>query len=180
MLARLFGGSRHEEIASRLYGVIVARARSPVFYARLGVADSVDGRFDMISLHCFLVLHRLKETKGTGKLAQALFDFMFADMDRSLREMGVGDLSVGKRVKAMVAAFYGRVSAYQEGLESEPEALCEALARNLYRSSPPPPADLALMAAYVSACVTALAACETSDLTEKGTVVFATLPPDLT
>ena len=180
MLARLFGRSRHEETASRLYSAIVARARAPVFYARLGVTDSIDGRFDMITLHGFLVFHRLKATPGTGKLAQALFDFMFADMDRSLREMGVGDLSVGKRVKAMVAAFYGRVSAYQEGLDGDPEAFCEALARNLYRGTPPPPADLALMAAYVGACVTTLAACQTSDLTEKGTVVFAALPPDLT
>ena len=179
MLARLFGRSHHEKTAARLYGAIVGRARAPVFYARLGVADSLDGRFDMITLHTFIVLHRLKATEGTGKLAQALFDFMFGDMDRSLREIGVGDLSVGKRVKQMVAAFYGRVSAYQDGLEGGPEALAEALQRNLYRGDPRPADELAAMAAYVGACVATLAACDITDLTEKASVVFADLPSEL-
>jgi cytochrome b pre-mRNA-processing protein 3 len=175
MLDRLFGRSHDQETAARLYGAIVAQAREPVFYSALGVPDSLDGRFDMIALHAFLVMHRLKSAPGTEKLSQALFDYMFGDMDRSLREMGVTDLGVGRRVKQMVAAFYGRVSAYQDGLSDGPEALGEALARNLYRGEPPSADRLRLMADYVAASAAELAARDAASLT-RGEVGFAPAP----
>ncbi len=114
----------------RLYEQIVAAARHPVPYADWGVADSVDGRFDMIVLHLFLVLERLKGTHEPFR--QKLVDEFFADMDRSLREMGVGDVSVGKKVRKMAEAFYGRVAAYDEALAKSPEFLIKALERNVF------------------------------------------------
>ena len=122
-----FFGRRRQAAAARdaaraLYKTAVARARDPVFYARYAVPDSLDGRFDMIALHVFLVLHRLKqEGDPTKALAQILFDTMFADMDESLRELGVGDLSVGRRVKTMAEALYGRIAAYQAALDADDE-----------------------------------------------------------
>src|ERR1700761_176269 len=105
---------QREEMIDTLYAKAVAQARQPVFYAEREVPDTVDGRFDLLVLHVFLLLHRLgAEGKATKSLNQGLFDLMFADMDRSLREMGVSDMSVGKRVKDMARAFYGRVDAYE-------------------------------------------------------------------
>lgn len=112
------------------YEAIVAAARRPGFYANWGVADSLDGRFDMITLHTYLVLDRLK---GEAKdFRQALIDELFRDMDRSLREMGVGDLSVGKKVRKMAEVFYGRVAAYDTALAQEGDALDAAVGRNIF------------------------------------------------
>jgi cytochrome b pre-mRNA-processing protein 3 len=112
------------------YEAIVAAARHPVFYADWGVPDTLDGRFDMITLHTFLVLDRLKGEEQAFR--QGLVDELFADMDRSLREMGVGDLSVGKKVRKMAEVFYGRVAAYDQALAGAPGALEAALARNIF------------------------------------------------
>jgi cytochrome b pre-mRNA-processing protein 3 len=101
----------------------VAAARQEVFYARWAVPDTVDGRFDMIALHLFLVLERLKgEGQAVEDFRQVLTDTFFQDMDRSLREMGVGDISVGKKVRKMAEAFYGRVQAYAAALSSMAQA----------------------------------------------------------
>lgn len=129
-LKRLF--ARKPDVALTLYGVIVASARQEKFYAQWGVPDSIDGRFDMISLHLFLLLDRLKgEGAEVEKARQALTDTFFDDMDRSLREMGVGDLSVGKKVRKMAEAFYGRVKAYAAALANG-AGLEEALRRNFH------------------------------------------------
>lgn len=160
MFAWLFPRASHQDAASRLYGLVVERARDPDFYTRLGVADTVDGRFDMIALHAFLLLHRLKaeDSAAAAGLAQALFDLMFGDMDRNLREMGVGDLSVGRKVKDMAKAFNGRVAAYDAGLAAGGDAaLRDALARNLYRGADPGLDRLRVMAAYVRRTALALA-----------------------
>jgi cytochrome b pre-mRNA-processing protein 3 len=138
---------RHRASAQRLYAGLVEQARRPVFYAELGVPDTVDGRFEMIALHMFLMLHRLKDEVAVEGLRQALFDAMFADMDRSLREMGVSDLSVGRHVKTMAKGFYGRIAAYESGLaESDDAALGEAIRRNVYGTvaASPDPAPLAV------------------------------------
>lgn len=116
------------------YEAIVAAARHPVFYADWGVPDTLDGRFDMISLHAFLVLDRLKGTEQVFR--QGLVDALFADMDRSLREMGVGDLSVGKKVRKMAEVFYGRVAAYNQALAAPHGALEAAIARNVFPGQP--------------------------------------------
>lgn len=118
----------------RLYEAIVAAARREVPYAVWGVADTVDGRFDMIVLHMFLVLDRLKGEETPFR--QKLVDEFFADMDRSLREMGVGDISVGKKVRKMAEVFYGRLRAYDGALAKGPEAQINAFARNVFPDGP--------------------------------------------
>jgi cytochrome b pre-mRNA-processing protein 3 len=136
--------------AARLYDAVVAQARQPAFYAMGGVPDTIDGRFEMIALHTFLVLRRLRTLSGAGEpLAQALVDILFSDMDASLREMGAGDLGVGKRVKRMATAFYGRVAAYESAEKAGD--MQQALARNLFGTVAPSPRQLAAMAAYVDA-----------------------------
>jgi len=146
------------DAAALAYQRVVERARQPVFFAGYGVPDTVDGRFELICLHAFLYLYRLKADRPqSAALSQAFFDAMFADLDRSLREMGTGDLSVGKHVKRMAQGFYGRIRAYQQGVDSADSALAAALERNLYgtvRGSAP---QIAGMAEYVQAAVGELA-----------------------
>ncbi len=128
ILSKLF--AKKVTTAETLYAAIVAAARQPRFYAEWGVPDTVDGRFDMIVLHIYLVLQRLKTE--TPELCQRLTDLFFDDMDRSLREMGVGDLSVGKKVRRMAEAFHGRLNAYAAAAEQGDQSLIEALQRNVY------------------------------------------------
>jgi cytochrome b pre-mRNA-processing protein 3 len=121
-----------------MYGAAVTAARDPFLYAELGVPDTLDGRFDAIGLHVFLLIRRLnRDAKPGPSLAQAVFDAMFSDMDVNLREMGVGDLGVGRRNRAMWEALHGRAAAYTAawGSDSELEA---ALGRNVWRGAAPP------------------------------------------
>ena len=99
-----------------IYGMIVTQAREPAFYRELGVADTVNGRFDLLLLHLWMVLRRFRSADGTAEVSQALFDHFCADMDANLREMGVGDLAVPKRMQAFGEAFYGRGAAYDAAL----------------------------------------------------------------
>jgi cytochrome b pre-mRNA-processing protein 3 len=139
-----------------LYGAIVAQARQPAFYTDFGVADSLDGRFDMVVLHVVLATRRLKGSAAGEQ--QALFDLFLSDMDRSLREMGVGDLTVPKRMKVMAAAFYGRLEAYGAALEArDGPALADAIARNLFPDAAADTAPAAL-AAYAQAAEDAFTA----------------------
>ena len=133
------------------YHRVVEQARDPLFFQELGVPDTLDGRFEVLALHLFLLLHRLKgQSPAADEFAQELFDTFFADMDRSLREMGAGDLGVGRRVRAMAEAFYGRIAAYERGFSEGGQALGQALARNLYGTvSPPSEAILAAMVRYL-------------------------------
>jgi cytochrome b pre-mRNA-processing protein 3 len=114
-----------------IYGMIVTRAREPLFYRDLGVPDTVNGRFDLIVLHLWMVLRRLRGMAGTAALAQALFDRFCADMDHNLREMAIGDLTVPKKMQAFGEAFYGRIAAYDMALTDNPEALAQAISRNV-------------------------------------------------
>lgn len=149
----MFGWLRRnqpDEAVVRIYDLIVAQSRRPEFYRDLGVADSLDGRFDMLALHSMLILRRFKsEPKRTAKVGQALFDYMFFDMDRSLREIGVGDLSVGKRVKEMSSAFLGRIAAYEQGFADPATGLEDALIRNVYRDHAPDPDGPRRLARYM-------------------------------
>ena len=137
---------RYERTGYELYGEAVRAARAPYFYAVLGVPDTVDGRFDMVGLQVFLLLRRLRALAAPGPaVAQAVFDAMFHDMDVSLREMGVGDLSVGRKVRAMWEALHGRSAAYQAALaDADPAALEAALLRNVWRGAPAGAAPAAL------------------------------------
>jgi len=136
----MFRRRPHERAGFELYGAAVAAAREPALFERLGVPDTVEGRFDLVSLHVGLLIRRLRrdpDARGPA-LAQAVFDAMFADMDLNLREMGVGDLAVGKRVRQAWEAFHGRALAYEAALDSGEEgALAEALARNVWRGEAP-------------------------------------------
>ena len=135
MLKKFFGKFKNKEAVYALYGMIVKQARRPEFYLDYGVDDSVDGRFDMILLHLFLLVYRLEEEGDDEALLQRhLQEAFVSDMDRSLREMGVGDMNVGKQVKKMSVAWFGRAKAYRDALQSDNnQLLIEALDRNLYR-----------------------------------------------
>ena len=160
--------------ARDLYQSVVLQARRPEFYLNCGVSDSVDGRFDMIALHAFLLLHRLKrDHERTADLAQNFFDTMFEDMENNLREMGAGDLGVSRRVKAMAKAFYGRIAAYEAGLAGGDEILADALLRNLFRQRGPE--DPGAMCRYMRAEAEALDAMDVERLLE-GEVAFGPPP----
>jgi len=130
---------RFDRQGTGLYSAAVRAARVPVFYATLAVPDTLDGRFDLIGVHVALIIRRLRREPEPGPaLAQAVFDAMFQDMDVSLRELGVSDLSVGKRVKAMWDAFHGRAGAYEAAIAAGDSAeLAAALARNVWRGAAP-------------------------------------------
>jgi cytochrome b pre-mRNA-processing protein 3 len=172
-LLGLFARKPHERSGFALYGAAVAEARRPVFFAEFGVPDTLDGRFDLVALHVGLVICRIaRDPDPRAKdLAQAVFDAMFADMDVNLREMGVGDLSVGKRVKRMWEAFHGRAQAYDAALRAGDAAALEgALARNVWRGRAPEGAPRRL-AAVAAAADAALAAAPFEELV-AGRVAF--------
>lgn len=154
---RLLGGRKRPR-ADRLYRAAVLQARRPEFYRELGVPDTVDGRFDLLVLHVFLILRRLRREGAPGRLlAQLVFDTMFDHFDQTLREMGVGDLSVGRKVKAMGQAVYGRAAAYDAALAGGEEALARVLSRNLFPAAPEGRA-LGALARYVREAERELAA----------------------
>ena len=165
--------------AAVLYRTTVKQAREPIFYAAYGVPDTLDGRFELIALHMFFVLHRLKADGPSAEpFSQELFDTMFGDMDRSLREMGVTDLGVGRRVRAMAEGLYGRMAAYEAGLAADESVLAAALRRNLYgtvRDSEPSAAALSAVCGYVRAAVRELAAQPLQRLS-AGSVNFPDIP----
>jgi len=161
----------HERAAFRLYGAAVAAARDPFLYATLGVPDTLDGRFDSIVLHVYLVVRRMDMDPEQGPaLAQAVFDAMFLDMDVNLREMGVGDLSVGKRNRAMWEAFHGRGAAYAAAWPDAP-ALESALARNIWRGAEPPAGAAGALVRLARAQAACLAG-QGLDAMLRGEVVF--------
>ena len=134
----------------KIYNIVVSQSRRPELFAEFSVADTLDGRFDLLSLHMCLILKRLKlEDNSHKQFSQSLFDFMFQDMDRSLREIGVGDLSVGKRVKEMGRAFLGRLEVYEAVIKVNDISLEEALIRNVYRSDPLLSQNASKLAHYV-------------------------------
>lgn len=173
ILAAFRRGSAHATIAT-LYGAIVAQARLPVFYATYGVADTVDGRFELIVLHLVLILRRLSggpagAGKGKARLGQGLFDRFCRDLDSNLREMGVGDLKVPKEMRRFGEAFYGRQAAYGAALAAADHAALEkAFARNIFEVAG---ADdrAARLARYVRAAAAQL------DAEDDGTLIAGTV-----
>ena len=143
----------------------------PAFYAEFGVADQLEGRFDLLVLHLHLVIRRLSaaDLPASRKVAQGLFDTFFHDMDRTLRAIGVGDMSVGKKVKDMVRAYYGRCAAYEAALAGEGD-LTEAIRRNVYEGAQDASQAPAL-AAYVDRARTEIDALPIETLM-AGTVSF--------
>jgi cytochrome b pre-mRNA-processing protein 3 len=168
-LARLLKAPAQNAAVAALYSACVAQARAPEFYQILAVPDTIDGRFDLLVLHVVLAMRRLG---GEDEMKQQLFDLMFADMDQSLREMGVGDMGIGKRIKPMIAAFYGRMQSYENALAEDDEVLAQALARNLYGKAVPSPEALRGMVEYVRRTVAGLEGQPVDDLLE-GRVEFS-------
>lgn len=154
---------RRTAAAHGLYAAMVEQARRVEFYAGCAVPDTLDGRFDLLVLHAFLVLHRLAGEPRGKALSQSLFDLMFADFDGNLRELGVSDLAVGKRIKSMAKAVYGRIGAYEPGL-ADAAVLADALRRNLYRGQAVPEVAVMAMTHYVQAEAAGLAAQELAAL----------------
>lgn len=137
MLNGLFGRKPEKARADALYRHVVAAARSPHLYAELGVPDTVEGRFEMVILHVALVVLQLQalETEEGKALSQTLFDTMFDDFDAAMREMGVGDSGVGKKIRFMAEGFYGRAEALQKATATDGnDELQTVLARNVFNA----------------------------------------------
>lgn len=164
MILSLFRKNTATEPVYAVYRSIVAQSRQPRFYADWGVPDTVTGRFDMISLHMALLFRRLRARKGDKHtFSQAVFDLFFNDMDRSLREMGVTDIGVPKKIQKMGNIFFGLLAALSEAIDTgSPEAVEAVLVRNIYGGEPNPGA--APLAAYIMARAEALAAESEADI----------------
>ena len=152
-----------------LHLAVVERSRAPVFFEGLGVADTIDGRFDLLSMHAFLLLRQL-QANGETKLAQGLTDALFVGIDEALRDLGAGDIGIGKRVRKFADAFYGRMNAY--GAAQSAEQLAGALERNLFRSEAPARPEAQQLAEYMLTAQSRLAA---SDF-HTGPIDFGPLP----
>ncbi|MFT4934989.1 MAG: cytochrome b pre-mRNA-processing protein 3 [Pseudoalteromonas distincta] len=150
ILERLFRPKPAKIAGQKLYAGVVSQARRPDFYSRLGAPDTVEGRFELYSLHVVLLLDRLKrQGAAAGVVAQALFDAYVSALDDALREMGVGDLSVGKKMRKLGEAFYGRVKSYETALASLPDGgpLGALITRTVYAEAEGAPAEA--LVAYV-------------------------------
>lgn len=158
-----------ERIVERIYAEIVAQARQPAFYEEMSVPDTMEGRYEMMVLHVFLLLNRLRD--GDDKVrdaAQAVCDHFFLEMDRAMREMGVGDLTVPKKMKKIAALYGFRSQSYGEALAgAADDRLATSLAKALFDDETKLDAARPL-AAYMRVAVTALAGIEPMDLIERG------------
>jgi len=177
---KIFSRSEQEQEAYAIYAALVSQARLPAHYLDGGVADTIEGRFEMVVLHAFLVLRRLRkvadaDAEQAQALGQKVFDVLFDDMDQTLREIGISDLKVGKEIKTMAQAFYGRVGAYDEGLDS-PDGdvvLAAALKRNVFAGAEVAPEMLDRMVAYVRRVDADLASVDIATLLSGSVPVFA-------
>ncbi|MBA2590668.1 MAG: ubiquinol-cytochrome C chaperone [Alphaproteobacteria bacterium] len=149
MLNLLKKSALRKQEGRRLYDELVSRSREPVFFADFGVADSIDGRFDMLVFHAWLALAELKGAPA----AQSLTDILFTGFDEAMREQGAGDMGIGHKLKAMANAFYGRIAVY-DAAKNEDE-LAAALAKNLWRGAAVDARSRAL-AAYAASARAAL------------------------
>lgn len=162
MVFRLFRRTAASRVAP-LYEGLVRASRQPVFYAELGVADSVEGRLEMLMLHVGLVVHRLSVDASGREAARSLSELFIDDMERSMREIGYEDTGLKRRLKKVTGAFYGRTEATMSALAGEPEALADTLSRNVYGGA----ADarrVAALAGYVRDLARRLAETPVEDL----------------
>lgn len=167
-----FGRKTEDPAPRAVYETIVAAARQPALYIEHEVPDTLEGRYEMLVLHLFLYLHRLRdEDEAARAFGQKVFDTMFADMDRSLREIGVGDLSVPKKIKKMAQVFYGRTAAFDPALEGEDAGeLRTALKRNVYPEHEAADRLAEGLAAYMSRARRALSGQPVAALVSSGAV----------
>jgi len=164
MFKQLLARSPARRAASALHDAAVAQSRQATLYAGMGAPDTVEGRFELLSLHVILLVERLKGEPGAAAdVRQMLFDTYVSNLDGALREMGVGDLAVGKRMRKLGEAFYGRAQACDEAFASLPDrtVLSKLLGRTVLRDAPGAPT---LLADYVARCREGLAATDTRAL----------------
>jgi cytochrome b pre-mRNA-processing protein 3 len=161
-------GARPRSAGRDLYAAAVRQSRSASLYTALGAPDTVEGRFECLTLHVILLIEALRGRGGAARASsQALFDAYVSDLDGALREMGVGDLTVGKRMRALGSAFYGRAASYREALADLPDRrpLEALIARTLQAGAAgADPTDLAM---YVTRCWDLLSGADTTVLLEK-------------
>ena len=171
MILSLFRKTIAPEPVYAVYRAIVAQSRQPRFYADWSVPDTVTGRFDMISLHLALLFRRLRSDDASGKeFSQAVFDLFFKDMDRSLREMGAGDLAVPKKIQKMGNIFFGLLAALNEAMDRQDVPALEAvLSRNVFDGVSGP--HIAALAQYLLAEDARLSAQPTAAIT-SGSIAF--------
>jgi cytochrome b pre-mRNA-processing protein 3 len=143
---------QRKRLARRLCAEMSAQARAPAFFQDLGVEDSIDGRFDLVALHAWLLLERLSASEPA--LSQALMNEIFLQFDEALRELGVGDMGISRRAKKMAGAFFGRLKAYRAAANSAD--LADAIQRNLYRGDPRRATEARALAGYARQARTAL------------------------
>lgn len=158
MFSKLLRRRPDARIGDTLYAHAVTQARTPAFYKALGVADRIDARFELYTLHVLLLVMRLRdEGEVEAEIGQKLFDTYVSALDHALRELGVGDISVGKKMRKLGEALYGRMTAYEAPLRAgDAAALAEALARNVYEGQVADGAPA--LAAYALAARATLAA----------------------
>lgn len=139
MLQNLFRPRARESLGLPLYELAVRQARDPGFYTALGVADRIDARFELYTLHVLLLVMRLRDEGPRGAEAgQDLFDTYVSALDHALRELGVGDISVGKKMRKLGEALYGRMTAYEGPLrDGDVAVLAVSLARNVFEREDP-------------------------------------------
>ncbi len=169
MLKNMAKNRARRQTADRLLASLVVRAREPVFFRELGVADTVDGRFDLVVLHASLVLERL-EAAGRRDLSQPLIDKLFTSFDEGLRDLGVGDIGIGKRMQKIGDAFYGRLKAY--GAAQDEDALGATILRNVFREAAEHATQSRLIAQYMIAARRNLASLDP----DSGEIPFGPLP----
>ena len=167
MLQNLFRTRPRDRLGEPLYELAVRQARDPGFYTTLGVADRIDARFELYTLHVLLLVMRLRDEGERGaEGAQALFDTYVSALDNALRELGVGDISVGKKMRKLGEAMYGRMTAYEPALRAEDRAaLATGLARNVFESDDTAAGDA--LAAYALASRARLAAQDFTAVTTR-------------
>jgi cytochrome b pre-mRNA-processing protein 3 len=169
MLKALRRASARAKAARSLYDALIAQARQPVFFADFGVQDSLDGRFDMVALHAWLVLDRV-HAAGLMPLAKHLTDTIFIGFDEALRDLGAGDIGMGRKIKRMREAFNGRLRAYD--LANGETEFAAAIVRNVFRGNEQRKAESLIIARYVLASRIRLAGCDPN----TGELEFADLP----
>ncbi len=153
--------SPHRDTAERLYAAIATQSRQPVFFADLRIPDTVDGRFDVLALHAWMVIDRIRPEADGEAVAQALFDAMFAHLDFAVREMGAQDLGVGRRIKVMAEGLHGRALSYRTAIaDPDPDVLHRALRRNVFGKAEVGDDIVVRLAGYVRNSVAALATLE--------------------
>jgi len=154
----------HEAFAAAVYARTAEHARESVLFEACGIPDTLDGRFDSLAVHAALMIDRLRREPDGEALAQAFFDAMFRHLDLTLREIGVQDLGVGRRIKIMAEGLHGRALAYREALADGPTPLGDVLRRNAYGGRSPDEAEVKHLEGHIRDYAVRLAATPRADL----------------